>query len=47
MREVFLNIVELVFIPKQMARQFVLVVALKTSMVCSGAEFKSWWMMKH
>ena len=47
MRKGVLNIVELVFIPKQMARQFVLAVALKTSMVCSRAEFLSWWMQLH
>ena len=38
MRNVFLNAVELVFIPKQIARQFVLAVALKTSMVRSSCE---------
>jgi hypothetical protein len=37
-RSFFLNAAELVFIPKQIARQFVLAVALKTSMVRSSCE---------
>lgn len=37
-RRFFFNAAELVFIPKQIARQFVLAVALKTSMVRSSCE---------